>query len=224
MKAIKTIIFTGLTVIMTQLSINAALFDFSDTAPAAPGFTNWQGSGINVYDQAGFRITPNTNTGMNFHDVSFDNEDGIAAPNPSGGDYLTVEISSNSITITDISSTPFTLNSFEGGGLYGESPTATVTGNFAGGGSTSESINLLDVATTGAAFQTFDFDPDVWTNLDSVVIERTSGFFVGFDNITLNDSMPAVPEPSTYLLFATMILGAGLFAIRRRKIEETAKN
>jgi PEP-CTERM motif len=138
----------------------------------------------------------------------------------------------NPLTFSPVSGALFTLTSIdisEAGGIgpINLSTTARkikVTGNQFGGGIVTATLNLdLNFIDNQPAnyFQTFTFDPAVWGNLSSVVLQGTGalccgnipgmgGNYYGIDNIVVT---AAVPEPGTLTL-----LGLGsAYLIRRRR-------
>ncbi|WP_292992543.1 PEP-CTERM sorting domain-containing protein [Nitrosomonas sp.] len=147
-----------------------------------------------------------------------------------GTDYA---MFSPSLTFNLASNEPFSLNGldlvmWQAG--YGETQ-ATITGNFVGGGSISQSVGLDATALNSDIQIGNDFthhDLTGFTNLASVTITKDTTNFLAIDNINVTlppvfipdpDPVSPVPEPSTY---AMLLAGLGLvgFMVRRRNRQQ----
>jgi len=129
----------------------------------------------------------------------------------------------NPITFSPTLGGPFALISIdisEAGQLITYSRQIQVTGNVFGGGTVSALLDLDDNfldATPANYFQTFTFDP-TWGNLSSVILQGLNsqplnGNYFAVDNIVVETTTTAVPEPGTLSL-----LGLGsAYLIRRRR-------
>jgi hypothetical protein len=146
--------------------------------------------------------------------------DDVGGTHPPATDPITFSASSGAL---------FTLTSIDisEAGSVGSGPTpsgtsarkVSVTGNQFGGGILTATLNLdlnfVD-GVPGNYFQTFNFDPAVWKNLSSVVLQGTNatccggsgGNYYGIDNIVVG-----VPEPATVAL---MGIGFACLLGRRR--------
>ncbi len=88
----------------------------------------------------------------------------------------------------------------------------TFTGNFIGGGTTSQTF-----AVSQFGFHTFTFN-STFTNLASVDFGPQTLPFFQLDNVVVNANSSAVPEPATILLAGSALLAVGLFKRRRDEI------
>ncbi|AEJ01232.1 PEP motif putative anchor domain protein [Nitrosomonas sp. Is79A3] len=149
-----------------------------------------------------------------------------------GTDYA---MFSPSLTFSLASNEPFSLNSldlvmWQAG--YGETET-TITGNFVGGGSISQSFGLDSTALNSDIQIGNDFthhDLTGFTNLASVTITKDSTNFLAIDNINVTlpppviipdpDPVSQVPEPETYAMLLAGLGLIGFMARRRRSLTE----
>ncbi|MEM7456969.1 MAG: hypothetical protein AAF456_21675 [Planctomycetota bacterium] len=127
-----------------------------------------------------------------------------ATGNPSTGDYLYNQNSSITFTITNLSGTPFSFNSFLAGDVFnGGGGTVQVNGTFKGGGSISQSFNYQDF--TGMSdFEVLNLNP-TWVGLDSVSITRLSGNFLGIDDLQVNGTFAPIPELTSFVMGSTLL-------------------
>ncbi len=127
-----------------------------------------------------------------------------SSPNSNGTPGL-VYAYGDPMTITRTSGGAFNLNSFDMSiSWYDSNPSELidVIANFAGGGSTSETLTL------GQGLQTFDLN---LVNLTSLTLSEAPGGYWLMDNVNYS----ATPEPGSLLLLGTGIAGIAA-AIRRR--------
>ena len=95
--------------------------------------------------------------------------------------------------------------------------TITFTGRQVGGAVVTQSFELAAQAGQ-AAFQTFTFDAQLFTNLETLYFPAPGFQGYQFTDIVLGESVVSTaPEPSTTVLAATGVLAAGLVARRRRR-------
>lgn len=116
-------------------------------------------------------------------------------------------------TMTDLGGGSFDFNSIDLADVYNTGVPSTIqfTFNYTGGGSASQSVTLDSVI----GLQTFVFGQ---VALDSVSWVTTNGDngWGQFDNVNVNTNVgPAVPEPSTILLFGAGLVGLGLWGRKR---------
>ena len=129
-----------------------------------------------------------------------------------GSAGLADEVGGGTVEISD-GGTPFTLNSIDLSFLLNESGSVpvTFTGNYVGGGSTTQTFTV-----TQFGFQTFTFN-STFTNLANVEFgPQSPSPYYQFDNVVVNGNSAPVPEPASMLLFGSA-LGAALMQLRRRK-------
>jgi hypothetical protein len=200
----KSVILTTVTVLATVTSAHANVISFN--LPSGVEFLP-----NSTYTQDGF-------TFQNSYGATGGYGNWIALGVPSynaNGEVADIfqNYQGTSNTITENDGNPF---SFQSIGLadvynYGNGGDIEFTFNYAAGGSTTETVSL---ASGILGLQTFNFNQ---SGLSSVVFTPTTteGPWIQFDNVGVNGSSGAVPEPATW---AMMLLGFGMvgFAMRKR--------
>lgn len=191
---------------VSALTVGAASAAPIDLAPSNAFYDG-------VYSQNGYTFT---NTG-NSTDSAYGNwvPDGQPQYNASNsnGD-LFQNYSGTSTTITNDVSQPFSFSSIGLASVYNNGTGGDVqfTFNHVGGG-----VDTLTVTLTDGVFglQTFAFNE---ANLTSVVFTpvSTDGNWIQFDNVGVDGSVGAVPEPSTWAMMMLGFAGVGFMAYRRR--------
>lgn len=151
--------------------------------------------------------SPFTSGGLTFSTTSVytvTTDLGFPAPNP--GKFLAYDSGG---TASFASAAPFNLLSLDLGGWvgFGSNPSPLrITGLRAAGPEV-----FVDVTVSPTAFSSYNFSG--FTNLQSVRLGSTNGFYLGVDNIQVSP----VPEPTT---LAMLLAGVGLVGaiVRRRAI------
>lgn len=151
--------------------------------------------------------------GFNFNDTSDIGYMGVfpGSPNDSGAPLIFNPLGAGLVEV-DEGGTPFTLNNLDMTlSWYDANPTDTVivVGNVQGGGIDST------VLTLGQGLQEYDLN---WTNLTAFGISGVVGgvnSYWALDNLDVNGGV-VTPEPGTWLLMGSGLLGLALIAIRRR--------
>jgi hypothetical protein len=150
--------------------------------------------------------SPYSDSGLSFSSIGAEYliDNGPGATN--GTSYLLVGFSN---TIAAVDGKAFSLSQLDLGLSYytGTQDTVLLTGNIAGGGSVSKTLNLTQ------SFQTFQLTG--FDNLNSLVVGQLShGGYLAYDNINYTQGAQ-VPEPASLALLG---LGfAGIALSRRRK-------
>jgi hypothetical protein len=119
----------------------------------------------------------------------------------SGGSNVEVDEGGAPFTLNDL---VMTISWYDGNAT----DTVDVIGNILGGGTDSTTLTL------GQGLQVYDLN---WADLTSFTISdlaSSSGYWA-LDNLDVNGVSP-VPEPGTWLLMGTGLLGLALFALRRK--------
>lgn len=132
-----------------------------------------------------------------------------------GGDAIFMDAPGTSGQLTKIGEGTFTANSIDLAHVYFGSfgtQSFTFTGNLFGGGSVSETFTIAAQAGT-PAFTTFAFDP-TFTNLTSLDLAQQDANYYQFTNVQL-DAITATPEPASFALLATGLIGVA--AVRRKR-------
>lgn len=157
------------------------------------------------YTESGFELTPSDSNSAVF-DAAYPNASFPGDPTSWFG-----FAADNTITLTNLAATPFTLNSLLlGPSTIGTPPVdITLVGNISGGGTVTETFTGLTTAT---------LESPNWTNLTSVVINATTDS--GLDNIALNFS--TVPEPSSIVTAALGLFFGTIGVCRHRRNHSAA--
>jgi hypothetical protein len=195
--------------VLGTLSIGAkaqTTLDFENLANPSNGADTDQGHSVT---QNGFTVTDTSNL-FDLHSVAPNNGIGL---NYTGSVALFNNTSSGTTTLTQNNGNTFTLNSIDIANFSLQSSGVTVvfTGNVQGGGTVTQTFTHG----TNDALETVTFGSD-FTNLLSVSFGQDPPFNQ-FDNIRINFSSSAVPEPGSIALLAGMGLSGAGFLARRRK-------
>lgn len=208
----------------------AAVIDFESLATAGQFLTN-------TYTEDGFLLdTPTNFLGYKFVVTNSDDQ-GYQGSTAIGAGTI------QSITLTKIDGSPFTLSSmdFTGAGVLGQSttPTFTVTGSILGDGTVTQQITIDQLS----GFQTFTFTgftnltqvswDFAWNQVDNIVLDpgtsicdsRTTGLDRagcsagenGSKGREIASGRVVNPEPTTWLLFGTGLGALGLLKRRQMK-------
>lgn len=205
---------TGLLVSTFAMSaLGATLITFEDLGVAVGSQLN-PSSGVGVVSY-GFDYTPGPNNTSGLNDLHISNQEGYGPWNGS-----TNGRSHDDVILSKVGGGGFTLNQFDFAGWEGGEVAFSVVGYYVGGGSITQNFTpdgISDGPGGSADFQTFLVTGN-WSNLSSVAWTHAGagtvqGLFA-LDNILVDSSAAAVPEPST---FALMGLGGALLALVRRR-------
>ena len=150
---------------------------------------------------------------------------GDANPNAWNGTDYFIGYSYNGgggVAASQIGGAAFSVNSLDIADFYDYSNyTATITGNFIGGGSISQIIGLNTCNSCTLLNNDFTHvSLSGFNNLSSLVITGNGSSYYNYlaiDNLTLNAA--PVPEPETY---AMMLAGLGLLGFRLRRKNKTS--
>jgi hypothetical protein len=198
-----------LCLLVASSEAHADTITFDPLQLTGSGFTH-----MDSYTEAGFTFTSVNNPGDAFAFASAQ-QNNLAYYAGSAG--LAVNNFNDFGRLTAAGGAAFSLTSIDLShfmrGSNGVPVVVTFTGNYVGGGTTVQSFTV-----TIFGFQTFNFDPS-FTNLSSVEFGPTSARpFYQFDNVVVNQSLTAVPEPTTMAL-----LGAGLVGVAAKVRRRSAK-
>ncbi len=194
-------IFFGI-VLFWSMSASATLIGFEGVAPLGGIVQD-----LNIYSESGYDFVTNTDLASNTKNfrVMSNNFSGVASTT---GDHGFIQAPHNIISITNSSSTLFSIQSLDAGILFsGLRGTLDVVGNLSNGNTVNTALTVIN----NGLFQNFVFD-NTWTNLQSIdfTLSENSNF-LGIDNVQLT----TVPLPAAFWLLATGLLG--LTGISKRK-------
>lgn len=188
------------------------------------GLTVTDGSGVryvnNCYTEAGFQVTA-VGLGCGAANV-------FATGGPDSPLFYTGSpaLFLNDGTATQVDFTraaggTFGMQSIGLGAFLGASANVTLVGSLLGGGTVTQTFNVL-----GAPLMTAFAVNSAFTGLTSVRLTAANSFgepLVHFDNLVFSTAATAVvPEPGTVFLVAAGLAGAGLAARRRRAARPSA--
>jgi hypothetical protein len=185
----------------------AVVIDFESLAHNDPnGFTT-QGFS---YTENGFTMT-NSNGSSDAYLVW-----GTSSPYFPGSTTLSHNYANTTTTLSQVGGGAFTFSSIDLTDIYNQFDNITVdfTGNLSGGGTVFQSFTT----NSSQGLETFNFTN--FTNLDSVTWTPTENRLIQFDNINVNGSSTAVPEPFTVL---GTLLGAGSSVALKRRLSKQDK-
>jgi hypothetical protein len=138
-----------------------------------------------------------------------------------GSTALAHNVGNSTTTLSQLGGGAFTLSSSDLADLYnsGDNITVDFTGNLAGGGTVFQSFTT----NSSQGLETFNFNN--FTNLASATWTPTTtaaagNGYIQLDNINVNGSSTAVPEPFTVL---GTLLGAGSSVVLKRKLAKQDK-
>jgi hypothetical protein len=197
-------IFFGI-VLFWSMSASATLIGFEGVAPSGGEMD------FNPYSESGYNFA--TDNTFPFRIISSSHSTFSSNLTAPSGDFGYIQTPSTIITITDPTSSLFSLHSLDTGIVFGPiiNTTLTVDGILASGNTISTSLAISDVTSTSGSFQHFVFDSS-WTNLRSVNFTLAANSnFLGIDNVQLT----TVPLPAAFWLLAIGLLG--LTGISKRK-------
>jgi hypothetical protein len=160
-----------------------------------------------TFEDAVVRGSPGPET-ISYRGYSLSSEEAFATPTISPDPAL-LFCPGCSVTVREENDNPFSLSSFDFISAGG-TPTFTLTGGYAGGGTITEEF-FFTAGTWDSNWENTVLGSG-WTNLEYVVFDVyiDDGFVSGLDNVALN----AVPVPAAVWLFGSALAGLGW--MRRR--------
>ena len=228
--------------ITLTLFINMSLYAAFEVFQIDFGFTaspaNWNMvNTIGTFDNGGLGLI-DFNTGANVDETSVTSnfESGTGGPlsnppftdwvNPAGpvGDGIAFTGGTVDITVSGLAESSYTIEVVSAIDAVGSlTVLPTVEGNIADRDFLTSDADLTnwDILAAGTSGNWLIWD-DVNPVGGEIDISVANGSFNGFISALriADNSVPSVPEPSTYVMFGIMILGAGLMALRNRKKEK----
>jgi len=202
--------------------ISAAVFAFAASAGAASAATTLTFDSLalgglgNPYTSQGFTFTSSDGQGF----ASWGIGGGIPFSADHSGTSATLYLNSwtGSTTLSKDGGGAFHLNSIDFADIYdeGDAQTLTMTFDFAGGGSSSQILNIDG----SIGLQTFKFSLPalvsvIWTP------EQAGTHAVQWDNVVLGDVAATTPIPATLPLLVSALGGLGFIGWRRKRASAT---